>query len=109
MTLLCFDVDGTLDCSNGPVSVTRLNEWHDDPEGPNVVIVSPSGAYVGHLPRCSDKPTRRECLNAAARMVGVQDQDLLLYVSDNKDYEEAHAAGFCYIEAAEFAKGMQRP
>src|SRR5947208_53733 len=29
-----------------------------------------------------------------------------LYVSDNKDYQVAAAAGFCYIEAAEFAKGI---
>ncbi len=103
MILLAFDVDGTLDCSAGPVPVALLGAIHHGGDAA-VVIVSPSPAYSGGLPRHSHLQERRQNLAAAATMFPAA--RVRIYVSDNKDYAEAEAAGFCYVEAAEFAKGI---
>jgi len=108
MILVCFDVDGTLDCSAGPVPEALLTALMGVSAG--VVVVSPSGAYRGGHTRIADKPSRRENLLAARELYKSTrgtDPFVRLYVSDNKDYAEAEAAGFCYIEAAEFAKGIR--
>jgi hypothetical protein len=104
--LLCFDVDGTLDCSGGPVPVRLLESLHA--AGVALFIVSPSGAYQGNLPRQSDLPTREANLLAAHDRAAdaFRQAAVRLYVSDNKDYAQASAAGFCYIEASDFAKGI---
>jgi len=107
MTLFCFDVDGTLDCSNGPITVAMLDLLAQSTSPYTVVIVSPSGAYTGGLPRIANNATRKENLIAAREAFTAQHGHsplVCLYVSDNKDYTEAEAAGFAYIEASEFAK-----
>jgi hypothetical protein len=95
--LLCWDVDGTLDCSAGPVPVTRLLDL-DELAGCAVVIVSPSAARPsGFAERISDD--RAANLRAAAEGFPA---DLRLYISDNQDREAAEAAGFTYVDAADF-------
>jgi hypothetical protein len=95
--LLAWDVDGTLDCSAGPVPVTRLLEL-DELAGCAVVIVSPSAARpTGFAERISDD--RAANLRAAAEGFPA---DLKVYVSDNGDREVAQQAGFTYVDAADF-------
>ena len=106
MIILAFDVDGTLDCSNGPVPVSWLNQVHEARVA-SVVIVSPSGAYVGPLPRVSGNPQRKDNLVGARLLYGSSPM-YCLYVSDNKDHTEAEAAGFLYVEAIDFARGIVR-
>ncbi len=108
MILLAFDVDGTLSCSNGPVSLEWVERVHSSGLA-RVMIVSPSRMYQGPLPRQSDLATRGENLKAAwhwAERNWPGEIHLRMYVSDNKDLEEARAAGFCYVEASNFADGI---
>ncbi len=105
MILVCFDVDGTLDSSGGPVSfawvkacVQRLDFL--------AMVVSPSVAWPqGELPASLTGGSRADNLRAAA-VACEPTATLRLYVSDNKDQAEAQAAGFVYIEAADFARGV---
>ncbi len=114
MILLAFDVDFTLDTSAGPVVWAKV-KTHENPVSLVLGIVSPSGARPkddtpAYLP--DNGGSRRANLRAfaeahqayAAAAAGYP--VILVYVSDNKDYAEAEAAGFCYVEAAEFAKGI---
>ncbi len=96
--LLCFDVDGTLETSAGPITVARLREL-DAIDGCQVVIVSPSGARPQGFAECINGPSRAANLESAAT---TYHSDLLLYISDNNDQAEAQASGFTYIDRMEF-------
>ena len=71
-----------------------------------VAVVSPSAAWPKDKFPWLDRATG----NRVADLRHFVDEHpgalVRLYVSDNKDYQVAAAAGFCYIEAAEFAKGI---
>src|SRR5260370_22528921 len=100
--LICFDVDGTLESSNGPVTVAKMRRLQE--LGATVVSVSPSGASPNRT-MGTDFP---EHVNGAARSLNLLaaasefPSDLLLYVSDNGDMTEAEAAGFTYVDRFQF-------
>jgi ribonucleotide monophosphatase NagD (HAD superfamily) len=95
--LLCFDVDGTLWSSAGPVTEAMVRAYQQ--KGAQVVIVSPSAARPPGFEERIAGPNRRDNLLAAARDFPA---DLRLYVSDNGDLAEAEAAGFTYVDRASF-------
>lgn len=94
---VCFDVDGTLETSAGPVTVARLDELRQ--AGASVVVVSPSALRPHGFDERIDGPSRADNLRAAATDWPA---DLLIYVSDNSDQAEAAAAGFCYVDRNDF-------
>jgi hypothetical protein len=96
--LFCFDTDGTLETSAGPVTVATLE--HLKQLGGAVVIVSPSLARPPGWLVCVPGPNRRDNLLAAREMF--PDRPLRLYVSDNNDQGEAELAGFSYIDRLAF-------
>lgn len=102
--LVAFDVDGTLETSQGPVKLATLDRLIE--AGARVVIVSPSGAappanrYQRILPNGGG--SRSGNLLEAKRLYPA---DLCLYVSDNGDVGEAQAAGFIYIDRMAFWQG----
>jgi hypothetical protein len=97
--LLCFDVDGTLDSSAGPVPFARLRELVR--LGAEVAIVSPSLNWpVGMLPALVAGPGRLDNLVAAALKYPAE---LNLYISDNPgDEEVAKQAGFAFVRPEHF-------
>jgi hypothetical protein len=95
--LVCFDVDGTLETSAGPVTVEQLRRL--EAAGVAVAIVSPSPARPPGFPEFIAGATRHENLAAA---VAAFPAALRLYVSDNNDQAEAVAAGFIYVDRLEF-------
>lgn len=102
--LVAFDVDGTLETSQGPVKVATLDRLMA--AGAEVVIVSPSGAYPPNFIDRRILPngggSRASNLLEAKR---VYPSDLYLYVSDNGDVGEAQLAGFIYIDRLTFWQG----
>ena len=104
MILLAFDCDGVFDCGTpkGPLSREVIERIVAIPSVA-VCVVSDSLNYSwSGVPRIASNVRR-------ANLSAFRDQFpaamIRLYVSDNKDYAEADAAGFTYIEASEFAKG----
>ena len=97
--LLCFDCDGTLDCSGGPVRVGRLIELQIN--NVHVVIVSPSPACASlFFPHVIGGASRKECLLKAKGMIPAA---LYIYVSDNPgDDTVAAEAGFAFIHPKDF-------
>jgi hypothetical protein len=91
--LICFDTDGTLETSNGPVKTDRLREL--ERQGAKVVIVSPSSARPQGFVCINDLPSRLECLQKASQTFP---SEMKLYVSDNGDMDIAKQAGFIYID-----------
>lgn len=93
----CFDVDGTLSTSSGPVPVEKLYQLKK--RGNPVIIVSPSSARpmdLGPVPTVDRFIMMREIRTA------FPDADAYLYVSNNQDMAQAKEAGFTYVEAANF-------
>lgn len=90
--LVCFDVDGTLETSAGPVTVQRLKDL--EAGGVAVVIVSPSSLRPKGFKE-KIEGTRRDNLLAAKSLYPAH---VNLYVSDNGDMGEADAAGFTYVD-----------
>ena len=97
--LLCFDCDGTLDCSGGPVKVSRLIELQIN--GVYIAIVSPSPACASlHFPHVIDGASRKDCLLKAK---GKFPAALCIYVSDNPgDDAVAAEAGFAFMHPKDF-------
>jgi hypothetical protein len=93
---IAFDVDGTIETSQGPVKVERMQELRR--AGVNVVIVSPSNLRP---PGFEERNTqaRLDDLWATARDFPAA---LYLYVSDNGDMEIAAQAGFIYVDRLAF-------
>lgn len=100
MILIAFDCDGTIDASDGPISVSRLHELNIPPYI-QVVIVSAS-PFCARLPfpRFVSENTRLENLLAATiRYPSI----LNIYVSDNTgDDMNAKMAGYVYIHPRDF-------
>jgi hypothetical protein len=102
-TVIAFDVDGTLDSSQGPVPVLRLTELRG--YGFHIWIVSPSSNRPGGF---EEAVTGERVANLRQVRIEELSRDPLagtfvyLYVSDNKDYDAARQAGFSYIEAGQF-------
>ena len=97
MVLIAFDVDGTLDCSQGPVSVERLR--YLSTEGIRIVIVSPSRNRPQGFEE-SIQGNRFENLKAIPNQEGLL---FKLYISDNHgDDEVAKAAGFSFCHPWDF-------
>ena len=98
--LIAFDCDGTLDSSDGPIPVSRLNEINIPPYI-QIVIVSAS-PFCSRLPfpRFISENTRLENLLAAAIRYP---STLNLYISDNTgdDIISEHA-GFVYLHPKNF-------
>ena len=103
LMLVCFDVDGTLWTSNGPVTEAMLNQIELSPGGV-VVIVSPSGARPLGWKESIEGPARRDSLKSASER---WPRAVRLYVSDNNDQEEAEAAGYLYVDREIFAQMMR--
>jgi hypothetical protein len=106
-TLIAFDCDGTIDCSDGPIPASRLYEINIPPYI-QIVIVSESD-FCSQLPfprfvndnRLRPRSvTRLENLLAAA----LRYPSLLnIYVSDNAgDDIIAKNAGFSYVHPKDF-------
>ena len=96
--LVCFDVDGTIETSRGPITVETLRAL--ERAGADVAIVSPSTARPAGFPEFIKGALRRDNLLAAA---AAHPRTLLrIYVSDNEDQVEAQAAGFTYVRHDEF-------
>jgi hypothetical protein len=109
LVLICLDVDGTLNTSQmGPVSMAFVWTLHAN-ASPHlaVAVVSPSTAWPWEqgIPWFKDGANRRDNLLAAAATFP---SAIRLYVSNNLDQAEAVAAGFAYIEAADFARACQQ-
>lgn len=109
--LVAFDVDGTLDTSQGPVPWAWIERqrisMRDDGDPPiAVVVVSPSLMWPRDSPviRFVDGDTRVENLRAAAAFF--HEARLRLYVSDNGDWEAARAAGFVLVTPEDFIWGI---
>lgn len=102
--LVAFDVDGTLETSQGPVKIDTL--VHLDNAGVSVVIVSPSNAYPREFEGRRILPngggSRSGNLLEAKRLFP---SDLYFYVSDNGDIGEAQIAGFVYVDRMAFWQG----
>lgn len=102
--LVAFDVDGTLETSQGPVKLTTLAKLLE--AGADIAIVSPSNAYplgLAYLRCLPDGGGSRSAnlLEAKRRFPS----DLYLYVSDNGDIGEAQVAGFIYVDRMAFWQG----
>ncbi len=97
MTVYAFDVDGTIETSNGPITEARLHELRED--GDFVYLVSPSASRPKGLPILASG-SRQDNLRAVRAMH--PDEDRFVYVSDNGDVSDAQAAGFEYVWDWEF-------
>ncbi|MGH7252652.1 MAG: hypothetical protein ACREIE_02515 [Nitrospiraceae bacterium] len=97
MTVYAFDIDGTIETSNGPVTVARIQELRQD--GDFVYLVSPSAARPKGLPILASG-SRQDNLRAVKAMH--PDEERFVYISDNGDIGDAQAAGFEYIWHSEF-------
>ena len=118
MTLIAFDVDGTLECKeensqyiSGPVKLNHLL-WLSTDFHNVIVMVSPSPyapkedikeIFIRESQYGSNTMRHRNLLKAKEKYP--QKDNLYLYVSDNGDYAEAKKAGFIYIDALMFANG----
>ncbi|MFI4977519.1 MAG: hypothetical protein ACHQC8_02405 [Solirubrobacterales bacterium] len=102
--LVCFDVDGTLETSGGPVTLMMLARLQAMPNL-FVTIVSPSAAAPPGFERAlpNGGGSRRDNLLAAKFS---HPADLYLYVSNNGDQAEAIAAGFLYVDHIDFATAL---
>jgi hypothetical protein len=89
--VVAFDIDGTLETSNGPVSTNLLRSIQRG--GSYVYLVSPSAARPQGFPILANGQ-RRDNLLAVKAMH--PDEEEFIYVSDNGDEAEAEAAGFEY-------------
>ena len=115
--LVCFDVDGTLDVTGGPVPLARLYELQS--EGVKVAIVSPSGAWLEDFPLFLTSDRDRNLSNARQWAHGALPHPnnghpsepvnpgtsglWCIYVSDNMgDRERAEMMGFTYIRPEDF-------
>lgn len=121
MALIALDIDGTIESQNekseyvnGPIKIADLFLLED---AHFICLVSPSPFY----PRLEDNITPmfpifakwgsdtmrwKNLIDAEKHWKESQfgdDLQLKLYVSNNKDYNEAKKAGFAYIEADQFA------
>ena len=97
--LLCFDCDGTLDCSGGPVKVGRLIEMQMINVYSVIVSPSPACASIPFL-HVIDGTSRKDCLlKAKEKFPGA----LCIYVSDNPgDDAVAAEAGFAFMHPKDF-------
>ncbi len=108
MILLCFDVDGTLDSSAGPVPFEVLLALQE--AGMPVAVVSPSANWPkAEHPELDfatpDQGRQTNLLRAKEAFPGAR---VLLYVSDNPNEDTlAQEAGFLRILPPEFAKGLR--
>jgi hypothetical protein len=108
MILIAFDVDGTLSTSAGPVPIETLVALYH-PGYIEIAVVSPSTAWPKDLLKQFDRSYGDRLMGLQLIAQEYKSSMIRLYVSDNKDMAIAEAAGYCYIEAAEFAKGIVRP
>ncbi len=92
MNLYAFDVDGTLETSNGPVTILRLKQLQS--LGHAVVIVSPSELAPADFEKCLPGDRTANLVEAATRYPQAKRK---VYVSDNNDQASAEATGFEYI------------
>jgi hypothetical protein len=102
--VLAFDVDGTLDCSSGPVPTALLDQLTD--AGYGVAVVSPSAAYKEEAHAAPRIVVGARVDNLRAAKARFPDARICLYVSDNGDQEQAEMAGCTYVDRLEFAKGL---
>ena len=98
--IVCFDVDGTLDCGGGPVPVARLNELVA--QGHAMIIVSTSlNRPQGFVEVLSRMYKRKDSLEEVKKRY--PQGGLFLYVSDNPgDDEVCRATGFTYVRPEDF-------
>lgn len=103
--VFCFDVDGTLESSNGPVSVDALLKLEE--KGHLVVIVSESPHYPRGL---GDEPLFERIVERGSRaqnLLAVKEKypgRNYYYISDNQDQAQALEAGVIFMEPATFVK-----
>jgi hypothetical protein len=94
VNVYCFDVDGTLESSSGPVSLSDLDALMDMDHV--VLIVSPSSAVPERYAKCLTEGTRADNLKEARKMFDGGTE--YIYVSDNPgDEEVAREAGFTFL------------
>lgn len=98
--LLAFDCDLTLDVSQGPVSLSKLQEINIPPYIQVVIVSASPFCVMLPFPRFVSENTRLENLLAAAiRYPSI----LNIYVSDNPgDDINAKMAGFTYVHPKDF-------
>lgn len=99
MNVYAFDVDGTLETSDGPIWIRQLRMLQG--QGHYVYIVSPSMKRPKGFPVVL-VGTRAENLAAVKSMH--PDEDRFVYLSDNNDQAEAEAAGFEYVDRNDFGR-----
>lgn len=99
--LIALDCDGTLDVSNGPIPVSRIQELNIHPYI-QIVVVSPSRYCVQlPFPRFVTGDTRLE--NLLAALAHYPSSIFNIYCSDNPgDDETARMAGFTYVHPKNF-------
>lgn len=104
--LICLDVDGTLDSSNGPVRWEALKHLAAG-TGAVLRIVSPSNLIPPNTDgfRCLH-PSGQRHDNLRLARDELPQAALRLYVSDNNDRAAAELAGFAYVDAKEFSWGL---
>jgi hypothetical protein len=99
MTVFCFDVDGTLETSDGPIPIAVLAGLKCDHY---VYLVSPSSARPHGFPIVVSQTSRVESLRQVKKMHPDTPDEEFLYISDNGDQREAQLAGFRYVWHNEF-------
>ena len=104
--LLGFDFDGVFDCGSpiGPLSREIFNRFAVLLNIGVCIVSDSANCKWDDVPRVAT-PNRRGNLMEFRRRF--PEALIRIYVSDNKDYAEADAAGFTYVEANEFAKGIK--
>ncbi len=117
MNLICFDIDGTLECKeddseyiNGPVKLTTLDHLA---KKHRIVIVSPSPYYPKDDNGRSLYPIFSKYESNTYRHLNLLEakesfpvDGLNIYVSNNGDYKEAEKAGFIFIDEKVFAENF---
>jgi hydroxymethylpyrimidine pyrophosphatase-like HAD family hydrolase len=93
MSVFAFDIDGTLETSSGPVTISRLDDLRR--AGHYVYLVSPSEARPKGLPIVAGGAHRSDNLRQVKAMH--PDEAEFIYVSDNGDMTAAAEAGWEYV------------
>lgn len=101
MPFIVFDVDGTLEISNGPIPIKRLKQLKTF--GCNVLIV---GNYGKIVQKNLDKEFPNGNPNGLPKheaLKNISGDYLCIYVGDTEsDREAAQEAGWCFIYADNF-------
>jgi len=101
MVFLVFDVDGTLEISNGPIPIERLRKLKR--LGVNILIVGNYGKIVQHNLQHEFPNGNPKGLPKHEALKNIKGDHLCIYVGDTEaDRQAARRAGWCFIWAGDF-------